>query len=56
MLIIALCYVVAAVYCQIVSVVMNRIMLGVKHGMIFPLLEYLDRWDDISISRISGWM
>ena len=32
MLIIALCYVVAAVYCQIVSVVMNRIMLGSNMG------------------------
>ena len=32
MLIIALCYVVVAVYCQIVSVVMNRIMLGSNMG------------------------
>ena len=44
MLIIALCYVVAAVYCQIVSVVMNRIMLG----------SIGQTWDDFSISRISG--
>ena len=32
MLIIELCYVVAVVYCQIVSVVMNRIMLGSNMG------------------------
>ena len=32
MLIIALFYVVAAVYCQIVSVVMNKIMLGSNMG------------------------